>query len=39
MRIGILKEKQPENRVAMLPEGVAALVKLKTEVLVEKGRA
>lgn len=37
MRIGILKERQPENRVAMLPEGVAALVKLKTEVIVEKG--
>ncbi|MGC8864876.1 MAG: Re/Si-specific NAD(P)(+) transhydrogenase subunit alpha [Bacteroidales bacterium] len=37
MRIGILKERQPENRVAMLPEGAAALVKLKTEVIVEKG--
>ena len=37
MRIGILKEKQPENRVAMLPEGAAALVKLNTEVLVEVG--
>ncbi len=37
MRIGILKEKQPENRVAILPEGAAALVKLNTEVLVEVG--
>jgi NAD(P) transhydrogenase subunit alpha len=37
MTIGILKEIEGENRVAMLPEGVAALVKLKTEVLVESG--
>ena len=37
MRIAILKEKQPENRVAMLPEGVATLVKMNTEVLVETG--
>ncbi len=37
MTIGILKEIEGENRVAMLPEGVAALIKLKTEVLVESG--
>ncbi len=37
MKIGILKESPGENRVAMLPDGVAALVKLKVNVLVEKG--
>jgi len=37
MKIGILKEKEPERRVAMLPDGVAALINLKTEVLVETG--
>ena len=37
MTVGILKESQGENRVVMLPETVAALVKLKTYVLVEKG--
>lgn len=35
MIIGILKEKAPENRVAMLPESVAVLVKMNVEVLVE----
>jgi H+-translocating NAD(P) transhydrogenase subunit alpha len=37
MNIGILKESPGENRVAMLPDGVAALVKLNTKVLIEKG--
>ncbi len=38
MKIGILKETDPEKRVVMLPESVAALKKLKvSEVLVEKG--
>jgi len=36
MKIGILKESPGENRVSMLPDGVAALVKLKVSVLVEK---
>ncbi len=37
MTIGILKESTGENRVVMLPEAVAALVKMKTNVLVETG--
>ncbi len=37
MKIGILKESAGENRVAMLPDGVSALIKLKTNVIVEKG--
>lgn len=37
MKIGILKESPGENRVAMLPDGVAALQKLKVNVIVEKG--
>jgi NAD(P) transhydrogenase subunit alpha len=37
MTIGILKESAGENRVVMLPETAAALVKMKAEVLVEKG--
>lgn len=37
MIIGILKEKANENRVALLPEAVSALLKKKVEVLVEKG--
>lgn len=37
MKVGILKESAGENRVVMLPETVAALVKMKTDVLVEKG--
>lgn len=36
MILGILKEEQPENRVALLPEIVAALSKLSVTVLVEK---
>lgn len=37
MKIGILKESSGENRVAMLPDGVQALVNLKVTVIVEKG--
>ena len=37
MTIGLLKEINGENRVALLPEGVAALVKMKVTLLVEKG--
>jgi len=37
MIIGILKEQPGENRVAMLPDTAAALVKMKTGVLVEIG--
>lgn len=37
MKIGILKEAAGENRVAMLPDSVKALVDLKVSVLVEKG--
>jgi NAD(P) transhydrogenase subunit alpha len=37
MKIGILKESAGENRVAMLPDSVKALVGLKVTVLVEKG--
>lgn len=35
MTIGILKETPGENRVAMLPESVAALVKMNVNLLVE----
>jgi NAD(P) transhydrogenase subunit alpha len=37
MTIGILKEVASENRVALLPESVAVLVKMNVAVLVEKG--
>ena len=37
MTIGILKENNGENRVSMLPEGVAALIKLNVSVKVETG--
>jgi len=38
MKIGILKETDPEKRVVMLPESIATLKKLKVStVLVEKG--
>jgi NAD(P) transhydrogenase subunit alpha len=36
MIIGITKEQPGENRVAMLPEAIAALIKMKASVLVEK---
>lgn len=36
MIIGILKEKENENRVALTPESVATLIKWKTTVKVEK---
>lgn len=35
MKIGILKEKQPENRVILMPESVTVLTDLKAEVIVE----
>lgn len=37
MTIGILKENEGENRVAMLPESVATLVKMNVGMLVESG--
>ncbi len=37
MKLGILKESPDENRVAMLPESVSSLTKLKVEVMIEKG--
>jgi NAD(P) transhydrogenase subunit alpha len=37
MTIGILKETEGENRVAMLPESVATLVKMNVTMLVEAG--
>ena len=36
MVLGILKESYNERRVAMLPESVAALVKMNVSVIVEK---
>src|SRR5690606_21497802 len=37
MVIGVLKEQQPETRVSLVPEVVAALVKMNVQVLVENG--
>lgn len=37
MKIGILKEETGENRVALLPDAVATLIKKKVEILVESG--
>lgn len=37
MTIGILKENEGENRVAMLPESVATLVKMNVNMMVESG--
>lgn len=37
MTIGLLKEPDGENRVALLPESVKTLVGLKTEILIETG--
>jgi H+-translocating NAD(P) transhydrogenase subunit alpha len=37
MTIGILKENEGENRVAMLPESVATLVKMNVSMMVEEG--
>jgi NAD(P) transhydrogenase subunit alpha len=37
MIFGILKESDDENRVALLPEGVDALIKLGQKVLIETG--
>lgn len=36
MKIGILKEQEPEKRVVLMPEAVKALHGLKAEMLVEK---
>ncbi|MGE0088034.1 MAG: Re/Si-specific NAD(P)(+) transhydrogenase subunit alpha [Bacteroidales bacterium] len=37
MKIGILREPENENRVALLPDNVKTLIDLKTKVAVEKG--
>ena len=37
MTVGVLKEGNGENRVALLPEHVASLIKKEIKVLVEKG--
>ncbi len=37
MIIGVIKESLTEKRVALLPEGVAQLIKLKAEIIVESG--
>lgn len=37
MVIGVLKEPEGENRVALLPESVSDLIKLKVNVIIEKG--
>ncbi|MBN1182810.1 MAG: Re/Si-specific NAD(P)(+) transhydrogenase subunit alpha [Bacteroidales bacterium] len=37
MKLGILKEPDFENRVALLPEGVEILLKKKLEIIVEEG--
>jgi len=37
MTIGILKENEGENRVAMLPESIATLVKMNVNMIVESG--
>ena len=36
MTIGLLKEPEGENRVALLPESVKTLINLKAEVIIEK---
>lgn len=36
MKIGVLKEREPENRVAILPEHLDHFKKLKLEVMIEK---
>ncbi len=36
MIIGVLKEQQPETRVALTPEGVKTLVALRCEIYIEK---
>ncbi|MDP4265943.1 MAG: Re/Si-specific NAD(P)(+) transhydrogenase subunit alpha [Bacteroidota bacterium] len=36
MTIGILKEKDYEKRIALLPESISNLINLKTDVLIEK---
>ena len=39
MVIGVLKEPEGENRVALLPESVSELIKLKANIIVETGAA
>ncbi len=39
MVIGVLKEPEGENRVALLPESVSELIKLKANIVVETGAA
>ncbi|MBN2272782.1 MAG: Re/Si-specific NAD(P)(+) transhydrogenase subunit alpha [Bacteroidales bacterium] len=36
MKIGVLRELKPENRVALIPEGVQALKSLHCDILIEK---
>ncbi|MEA1886221.1 MAG: Re/Si-specific NAD(P)(+) transhydrogenase subunit alpha [Bacteroidota bacterium] len=36
MKIGVLKEREPENRVAILPEHIDHLKKLNLEIIIEK---
>ena len=36
MKIGVLKEKKTENRVALIPDGVKTLQSLKCDILIEK---
>ena len=37
MKIGVLKESGPENRVALLPEHIHRFIDLKLDVIIEKG--
>mgnify|MGYP001269066577 CR=1 FL=1 len=37
MIVGILKEPEIDNRVALLPENVKTLIDLRTSVIIEKG--
>ncbi len=37
MTIGLLKESAPENRVALMPESVATILKMNVQVIVESG--
>ena len=37
MKIGIITEPEYENRVSLLPESVQELIKLKAEIIIEKG--
>jgi NAD(P) transhydrogenase subunit alpha len=37
VKIGVLKEKDPEKRVVLMPESVKALIALKAELIIEQG--